>query len=57
MQAAVVPQDAADVHKPPSHGESVGGLRGGTPGSSFYRDWGKGCTQTAPAAEATTGGL
>lgn len=53
----VVPQDPADVQKPPAHGESVGGLCGGTPGSSFYRDWDKGCIQPAPAAEATRGGL
>lgn len=53
----MVPQDPADVQKPPAHGESVGGQCGGTPGSSFYRDWDKGCIQPAPAAEATRGGL
>lgn len=30
-------------------GESRGGLRGGTPESSFYKGWGKGCVQAAAA--------
>lgn len=57
LRCFVVPPDPADVQTGPSHCESAGGLCGGIPGSSFYKDWDKGYVPTAPAAEVMRGGL